>query len=90
MIHLCAGDFKSGKSREIIRLLRLAGGKTSLRELRGSCENLDYSLKKLLKDGVVSLEESVASAEIDSLSRGKGRADLSTDRAGSSGLRPWN
>ena len=64
-----AGDFKSGKSREIIRLLRLAGGKTSLRELRGSCENLDYSLKKLLKDGVVSLEESVASAEIDSLSR---------------------
>jgi primosomal protein N' (replication factor Y) len=65
------GDFKSGKSREIIRLLRLAGGKTSLRELRGSCENPDYSLKKLLKDGVISLEESdaSASAKIHSLSR---------------------
>lgn len=62
-----AGDFKSEKSREIMRLLRLAGGKTSLRELRKLCAKPDYSLKKLLKDGVIALEESEALADVHSL-----------------------
>jgi primosomal protein N' (replication factor Y) len=52
-----AEDFKSEKSREIVRLLRLAGGRAALRELRKSCENADYALKKLLKDRVIAMEE---------------------------------
>ncbi len=49
---------KSEKSREIVCLLSLAGGIAGLRDLRKSCENSDYALKKLLKDGIISIEES--------------------------------
>ncbi len=58
-----AGDLKSKKALEIIQLLRLAGGRASLPDLRRSCENLDYSLKKLLKDGLIALEDSESCAE---------------------------
>ncbi len=56
-------NLKSEKAREIVRLLRLAGGIAGLRELRKSCENSDYALKKLLKDGIISIEESLDSIE---------------------------
>jgi primosomal protein N' (replication factor Y) len=73
-----AVGFKSERSREIIRLLRLAGGRTGLRELRKSCENPDYALKKLLKEGVIALEESEAPAQPDShLLSGTGQGGLS-------------
>ncbi len=43
-------SLKSEKSKEIVRLLRLAGGTACLRDLRKLCGNPDYSLKKLIKD----------------------------------------
>jgi len=51
-------SLKSEKSKEIIRLLRLAGGAAGLRDLRKLCENADYWLKKLIKDGIIAVEES--------------------------------
>ena len=51
-------NLKTGKSREILRLLRLTGGIASLRDLRKSCDNPDYALKKLLKAGIIAVEES--------------------------------
>ena len=51
-------SLKSEKSKEIVRLLRLAGGTACLRDLRKLCENPDYSLKKLIRDGIIAVEES--------------------------------
>ncbi len=51
-------DLKSKKSAEIIRFLRSAGGRATLPDLRRSCANLDYSLKKLLKNGTIALADS--------------------------------
>jgi primosomal protein N' (replication factor Y) (superfamily II helicase) len=51
-------SLKSEKSKEIVRLLRLAGGVACQRDLRKLCENPDYSLKKLIKDGIIAVEES--------------------------------
>jgi len=50
-------SLKSEKSKEIVRLLRLAGGCAGLRDLRKLCKNPDYSLKKLVKDGIIVVEE---------------------------------
>ena len=71
-------NVKSEKSREIVRLLRLTGGVASLRDLRKLCENPDYALKKLLKDGIISIEES--QDRIDDLTfSGVGQGGLSDE-----------
>ena len=71
-------NLKSEKSREIVRLLRLAGGTAGLRDLRKSCENSDYSLKKLVKDGIISIEESQEQIE-DQFFSGVGQGGLSDE-----------
>lgn len=54
------GDFKlkSAKSNQIVEFLRSAGGKAGLSELRKACGNPDYSLKKLVRDGILEIGES--------------------------------
>ena len=58
-------SLKSEKSKEIVRLLRLAGGTACLRDLRKLCANPDYSLKKLTKAGIIAVEESRTSPGTD-------------------------
>ncbi|MHC1729845.1 MAG: primosomal protein N' [Syntrophobacteraceae bacterium] len=48
------------KAREILRLLVAAGGFLPLRDLRKSCANSDYSLRKLARDGIILIEQAEA------------------------------
>ncbi|MGA2028231.1 MAG: DEAD/DEAH box helicase, partial [Syntrophobacteraceae bacterium] len=58
-------SLKSRKSKEIVRLLRLAGGTASFPDLRKWCENPNYSLKKLITAGIIAVEESQTSPAAD-------------------------
>ncbi len=58
-------SLKSEKSKEIVRLLRLAGGTALLRDLRKLCKNPDYSLKRLIRDGIIAVEEPKARPDSD-------------------------
>ncbi len=84
-------SLKSEKSKEIVRLLRLAGGVACLRDLRKLCENPDYSLKKLIKAGIISVEESQTRPESDRPASCKaGTAVLRLSKEGQEGLsNPW-
>jgi primosomal protein N' (replication factor Y) len=43
--------------REIVRLLLEAGGSLPLRDLRKACRSPEYSLKKMLREGLIRIEE---------------------------------